>query len=93
MKAIEYIYNELHTGRVFGKHHLNVNYPYISADLYLTDGGYIGYSHFGSSAVKDNIPALEWVIRNIFDITPEKFLESYVSCNHDYYVSFDGSNT
>lgn len=93
MKAIEYIYNELHTGRVFGKHSLNVKYPYIHANLYLTDNGYIGYSHYGSSAVKDTIPELAWVIENVFDTTPEIFLESYVSCNHDYYNSFDGSNT
>ena len=95
MNAIDFIYNELNSGRVFGKHCIKdasgmlYKYPFIRAALYITTNNYIGYTHYGSSAVKNNKQDLQWVIENIFDTTPEKFLETYVSCTNEYYNKFE----
>ena len=80
--AIERIYNALQNGDRYGNPVWNVTFPYFRTVLYkYTNRGrdYIGFSHFGSSAVENTPEKLEWVIRNIFDMTPERFEKEYIS--------------
>ena len=56
----------------------NVKFPYDHKVLYLTLGGYIGWSHYGSSACRMNLRDLNWTIRNIFEMTPAEFLKTYI---------------
>lgn len=53
-------------------------YPYFESALYLTPAGNIGYSHFGSSAIKPTTKNLEWLITVIFDTTPSEFIREYI---------------
>lgn len=77
MSALEYIFNSLQTGYVFGRQIDYVKYPYFNYNLYLTYGNFIGWEHYGSSAVKNNLEELEWLIDVIFKMTPEEFIKTY----------------
>ena len=71
------IYRNLNDGKIYGRPVTNVRFSYFSENLYLTDHENIGYQHFGSSAVRNTLRDLNWVLRNIFDMLPEEFCKSY----------------
>ena len=94
MSAIEFIYQELNNNRVFCKHVTNVKYPYLWQVLYLTPHNYIGWTHYGSSAAPNTIYGLSWILKNIFNMSAEQFIESYVSATCDYINHYEySSNT
>lgn len=45
--------------------------------LCLSVSGYIHYRHFGSSAIKNNIKELTWLLETIFEMTPDEFTAKY----------------
>lgn len=71
------IFNEINNGKVFGYMMNNVKYPFFNPVLYLTNGGFIGWTNFGSSANKNTIKDLEWILDNIFCMTADEFLSTY----------------
>lgn len=76
--ALNAIFDNLKDGKRYGKDCTNVRYPYFHAVLYKCKGGFIGYNHYGSSAVRFNIAELLWVIEVIFGMTVKEFLEEYI---------------
>ena len=91
MKALEFIYQELNGGRIFAEHVTNVKYPYLWDVLYLTPHNYIGWTYYGSSTVPNTINNLAWVLKNIFDMSAEEFLQRYVSATRDYINHYEYS--
>lgn len=71
------IFNNLEKGIKYGKDVTNVTYPYFSKVLYKTMCGNIGYSRYGSSAVKMTLSELAWVIMVMFEMTPAEFITEY----------------
>lgn len=76
---------DLKSGLTFGKdctwdyyENKPIRFPYFSSALYNTQSGNIGYTHFGSSAVKPTMRDLEWLITVIFKTTPSGFLREYI---------------
>lgn len=45
--------------------------------LYLSISGYINWRCFGSSAGKNTLEELTWIIDNIFELTPDEFAAKY----------------
>lgn len=80
--ALHQIYNNLHNGIVYGEYITNVTYPYFSEQLYLHPfQNCICYSHYGSSAISDNITDLNWLLKTIFETTAENFIATHI-CEH-----------
>ena len=81
MTALKLIYDKLHKGEVFGKideHRLGGTYFWQVLNMDFIQN-LICYRHCGSSATKDSLKNLEWVITEIFDETPESFLYEYTT--------------
>lgn len=76
--ALNTIFDNIEAGKRYGKDCTNARYPYFHAVLYKCKGGYIGYNHYGSSAVKPTIAELLWVIEVIFEMTVTEFLAEYI---------------
>lgn len=72
------ILRDVKNGYSYGKDYTYVPYPYFGAALYLTPFGNVGYTHYGSSAIKPTLKDLEWLITTIFRTTPEGFLRDYI---------------
>ena len=83
MSALKLIYDKLHNGEVFGQilpHRLGGTFFW--AVLYIKhngNGDYICWRNYGSSAEKVSLKNLEWVLKEIFRMTPEQFLYSYTT--------------
>ena len=75
--ALHNIFDNIKAGKRYGKDCTNVQYPYFHAVLY-KQNGFIGYNHYGSSAVKPTIAELLWVIEVIFEMTVTEFLAEYI---------------
>lgn len=75
--ALYNILDNIKAGKRYGKDCTNVRYPYFHAVLY-KQNGFIGYNHYGSSAVKPTIAELLWIIEVIFGMTVKEFLEEYI---------------
>lgn len=77
------IFRNLQNGRIYGRDVTNVTYPYFDRVLYLIwdDAGHtkkaIGWSIYGSSANKNTIEDLKWVLDNIFEMKPSEFIATY----------------
>lgn len=80
MTTLEIIYNNINNGTTYGENVQgcagNVYYPVLSVRM---SGGEIAYSHYGSSAVANTTEALQWLLHNIFCMTPEEFCAAYVT--------------
>lgn len=76
--TLQQIYNNLQDGRIYGYDFTKCKYPFFDPVLYLTKGGYIGWHHYGSSAAENKIEDLDWLIREIFRMTPEEFVQKYI---------------
>lgn len=77
-RCLRQIMDHIKGGGSYVEHIENVKFPYVHKVLYLTLGGYIGWSHYGSSACRMNLRDLNWTIRNIFEMTPAEFLKTYI---------------
>lgn len=53
-------------------------YRYFDSVLYKTFSGYIGWSHYGSSAEKNNLDGLKFAIIIIFKMLPSEFINTYM---------------
>ena len=76
-RAINRIYDNLQAGAIYGEYVLTMRFPYFSEALFKTIYGNIGWSHYGSSANKNTINQLAWIIEVIFKTTPEQFEQKY----------------
>lgn len=56
-----------------------IRFPYFDSVLYKTFYGNIGYSHYGSSAIKATKADLEWLINTIFNTSATGFLKQYTT--------------
>lgn len=78
LEELKEIKNNLMLGKGYGKQYNNVKYPYFHYNLYLSeDYKYIMWSNYGSSAVRNNLKALYWLITTIFEMTPTEFIQAY----------------
>lgn len=72
------IYKNIRSGKKYVDYHMGPRWPAYScvlvADCFKP---YIHYSHYGSSAIKDNLESLYWLITEIFDTTPAGFVAIY----------------
>lgn len=75
--ALKRIYKNINAGKNYGYNVVNVQYPYFSDVLYLTTQNNIGWTHYGSSANKNTLNDLYWIITVIFKTTPEDFEKAY----------------
>lgn len=75
-ETLKYIYNSLQWHYIFGEPVTNVKYPYISTALY-KHNNYIHWSNYGSSANKNTLKELHWIIETIFKMSPSQFIEKY----------------
>ena len=76
MTALKEIYKNINSGKKYGYVMENVKYPFFAAVLSANEQ-YIYWQHFGSSANKNTMESLAWILKNIFKLTPEEFLEKY----------------
>ena len=76
MDILHVIYNNLQQGKVYGYNFTNVRFPYFIIVL-CKNGRFICWSNYGSSANKNTIKELEWIITVIFKCTPEEFVAKY----------------
>lgn len=77
MEVLKTIYNNLQNGKVYGRMFNKCKYPYFNIVLYKTIDGFIGWKNYGSSANKNTLKELEWIIKVIFHCTPEEFIVIY----------------
>lgn len=83
MSAIKFIYRKLLDGEVFGRieeHRMGGTYFW---DVLSADKEYIYWRHYGEGANKTIIENLRWILKNIFEMTPEEFLYNYTTY-HEY---------
>jgi len=75
LKELKEIYTNLNNGIKYGK-----MYTYgFSYNLTLSlNGKYICWQHYGSSANKNTLKELAWVIETIFKTTPREFIETHI---------------
>lgn len=80
LKALNTIYNDLNNGFRYGKDFIypDIKYPFFDCVLYITNFNNIGWSHYGSSANKNTLKNLFWIITVIFKLTPTEFLNFYI---------------
>ena len=76
MTALKEIYNNINNGKKYGEIEKNVKYPFFWTVLTANEK-YIYWCYFGESANKNTITDLAWILKNIFEITPEEFIEKY----------------
>ena len=80
-EALKQIYINLNNGKRYG-YYINPtnkalgNNPIFSERL-ATDENYIRYSHYGSSATKNTLKDLSWIINIIFQSTPTEFINTH----------------
>lgn len=77
MSTLKMIYNNLQNGKVYGRMFDNCRYPFFDSVLYKTNTGFIGWKNYGSSANKNTLKELKWIIEVIFHCTPEEFVALY----------------
>lgn len=88
-KKLKEIYNNLQAGITYGEdmdkeHHSWITYPYFDTVLWLmansphTAEEVIGWRHYGSSANKNTVKDLKWILDVIFEMTPTEFLQKYI---------------
>ena len=87
-QVLKQIMQDLKRGYVFGNdrtwdHYSNrpLPYPYFDVALRIGSGRsglLLRWHHFGSSANACTMRDLEWVITEIFQLTPSQFLDSYI---------------
>lgn len=76
-EALERIYKNINDGKAYASwFNFNVRYPFWNKKLY-ANKSYIYWSSFGSSANKNTLDDLEWIIRTIFNMTPAQFEDKY----------------
>ena len=89
-KKLNEIYNNLQAGITYGEdmdkeHHSWITYPYFDTVLWLmansphTAEEVIGWRHYGSSANKNTLEDLKWILDNIFEMTPTEFTSKYIT--------------
>ena len=76
MAALKEIYNNINNGKKYGDIVKNVKDPFFDTVLSANEQ-YIYWQHFGSSANKNTMESLAWILKNIFKLTPEEFIEKY----------------
>lgn len=74
--TLKTIYENINNGKEYGYMMNNVTYPFFNTVL-SANTQYIRWQHFGSSANKNNINNLKWIIEIIFNLTPEEFIKKY----------------
>lgn len=77
-KALNEIYENINAGNSYGKDFLNVRYPFFDTAL-SANKQYIYWRHYGSSANKNTRKELYWIITVIFRMSPEQFLQEYIT--------------
>lgn len=77
-KELNEIYESINNGIKYGEDLENVRFPIfwevLSANKY-----YIFWRNYGSSANKNTKKNLLWIITNIFNTTPEQFINDYIT--------------
>lgn len=83
MKALNRIYQNLQSGFQYGTNINNARYPYFHCVLSISPTKqFIRYNNFGSSACKNTINDLSWIIETIFKTTAEEFEKQYTIHNN-----------
>ena len=82
--ALKKIYNNLIEGKIYGQMYTHVRYPFFNVNIYITQDGNIGFSHYGSSAKEKTIESLEWILTIIFKCSPCEFIKNYECRNARY---------
>lgn len=78
MTALEIIFNNINTGKTYGKMFTKCKYPFFNINLCLGNNSkFIYWNSFGSSHNKNTLTDLRWIIETIFHTTPEKFILDY----------------
>lgn len=70
------IYRNINSGKVYGNPVLDVRFPYFQMNVY-ADDTYIYWWNYGSSANRNTLRDLNFVIGIIFGMTPEEFCKTY----------------
>ena len=80
--SLHRIMENLKAGKQYGHQINTVRFPYFHANLAIgrsafNGKSYIYWSHAGSSANRVTLKDLNWIIRSIFNTTPELFEQNY----------------
>lgn len=79
------IYDDMKNGSRYGYYLTNVRYPMFCPNLYIGTGHngkkYIFWEHYGSSAHVCTLRDLKWIIKHIFNQTPEEFYKTHLIDN------------
>lgn len=63
------MYNGLNSGKTYQV----IGSSGYGNDIYLTDDGYIGFTHHGSSAKENTVGGLAFILDSIFKMKPSDF--------------------
>ena len=79
---LEKLYEMLNNGETFGEilpHRLGGTFFWDVLSVSPVGKKYIRWRHYGSSANKNTKKDLAWILREIFKMTPEEFMEKYTT--------------
>lgn len=79
MSALKLIYAKLLEGESFGTVEPHRQGGTFFWDVLSADNTYIYWRCYGQSANKTSLQNLKWIIREIFRMTPEEFLYTYMT--------------
>ena len=89
MKAIDIIFDNLKSGKVYATYYKDVRFPcYYYNIIFDRAKNLFFYNHYGSSAVKATKERLSWLINVIFDCSPEEFIARYDCVTREQYNEF-----
>ena len=77
--ATRELFNRLNAGEVFVEilpHRLGGTFFW---QVLSADSRFIYWRHYGSSANKNKLESLAWILENIFNMTAEEFLSKYTT--------------
>lgn len=76
--SLERIFSNLLKGEVYGAHHVLMGTNFFQRALWYDKKRQVVYwKHYGNGAFKLSKANLLWAVRNVFNMTPEKFTEIY----------------
>lgn len=74
--ALRELFEDLKSGAVYGHQVNSVTYPFFWENIGI-HGGYIKWSHYGSSASSVSMNDLAFIVFTIFKTTPRAFMQEY----------------
>ena len=87
--VLQEIYDNLQVGKRYGTYYAKYHAAFSTALWTTRNGKYIAYSHFGESAMKSTFGNLQWILTNIFRMSPEKFVKTFPMYDEETFAAWE----